>query len=194
MPSNNTGSAAASLFARFHGRLAHLHSVASPREPKWGLPWALDNGVYGAFTSGAPWSDEPMFRYLDTYADRDPIWTVVPDWVGDRDETLRRWGVYAPRLRAYGTPLAMAVQDGMMPSDVPAEASVVFVGGSTSWKWGTLHMWTAMFARVHVGRVNSKRLLAAAEASGAESCDGTGWFRHPKRTAELEQYLIDTTP
>lgn len=189
MPSNNTGFAAGFLFAKHPGKLAHLHSVDSPREPLLNIPWAMDNGVYGAFKSGRKWSEEPLYSYLDDYAAWKPSWVVVPDWVGDRDETLRRWDQHAPALQAFGVPLAMAVQDGMTPADVPRECDVVFVGGNTSWKWRSLPMWTSSFPRVHVGRVNSMRLLLMAEKAGAESCDGTGWFRDPVRTAELKSYL-----
>lgn len=90
--------------------------------------------------------------------------------------------------------MAFAAQDGMTPADVPSDADVVFVGGSTSWKWANLRMWTDNFPRVHVGRVNSRRLLEQAEQAGAESCDGTGWFRDPERTAELEAYLKNPLP
>jgi len=189
MPSNNTGFDAGLLFGRYPGRLAHLPSVDRQVEPRQGIPWALDNGVFGAWSGGKEWSEEPLYRYLDNYAAWNPLWVVVPDWVGDRDETLRRWDQHAPALKAFGVKLAMAVQDGMTPADVPAECAVVFVGGSTSWKWRSLPMWTAAFKRVHVGRVNSLRLLLMAETAGAESCDGTGWFRDPQRTNELESYL-----
>ena len=69
------------------------------------------------------------------------------------------------------------------------DCDVVFVGGSTSWKWRNLRMWTENFPRVHVGRVNSLRLLLLADKSGADSCDGPGWCRDPTRTKELEFYL-----
>jgi hypothetical protein len=189
MPSNNTGFDAGYLFGKHPGRLAHLHSCERLCEPRQGIPWALDNGVFGAFTTGRVWSEEPFYEFLDEYAAWKPMWCVVPDSVGNRDETLRMWDHHAPALQAFGVPLAMAVQDGMMPSDVPKEASIVFVGGTTSWKWRNLKTWTAAFPRVHVGRVNSLRLLLMAENAGAESCDGTGWFRSPKRTAELASYL-----
>ena len=189
MPSNNTGFEAGLLTGRFPGRLAHLHSVDAMREPKRGIPWALDNGVFGAWQGKREWSEEPLYRYLDCYAALQPMLVVVPDWVGDRDETLRRWDLHAPALMSFGVPLCMAVQDKMTPDDVPSEASVILVGGSTSWKWRNLRTWTRAFPRVHVGRVNSRRLLEQAEKAGAESCDGTGWFRDPQRTRELESYL-----
>jgi hypothetical protein len=65
----------------------------------------------------------------------------------------------------------------MTPRDVPANAHTVFVGGSTPWKWRNLKTWTSEFPHVHVGRVNTHRLLWMAHMAGAESCDGTGWFR-----------------
>ena len=108
MPSNNTGFAAGFLFGKHPGRLGHLHSVESPREPVQGIPWAMDNGVFGAWSSGKQWSEEPLYRYLDEYAAWKPLWVVVPDWVGDRDETLRRWDQHAPALQSFGVPLAMA--------------------------------------------------------------------------------------
>lgn len=189
MPSNCVGFNAGYLFGKYPGRLAHLHSVDRIAEPIQGIPWALDNGVFGAYKAAKPWSEEPLYDFLDRYAAWKPLWVVVPDWVGDRNETLRRWDQHAPALQAFGVPLAMAVQDGMIPDDVPNECSVVFVGGSTSWKWRSLPMWTSSFPRVHVGRVNTIKLLLQAENSGAESCDGTGWFRDPKRLAELTSYL-----
>jgi hypothetical protein len=193
MPSNNTGFEAGRLFGMFPDRLAHLHNCDSIREPKQGIPWALDNGVFGAFTSGKQWSEEPLYQFLDAYAAWKPLWVVVPDSVGNREKTLELWNHHAPALKAFGVPLAFAAQDGMIPEDVPSDASIVFVGGSTSWKWRSLPMWTEHFPRVHVGRVNSRRLLEMAERNGAESCDGTGWFRDPKRTQELEGYLSCTT-
>jgi hypothetical protein len=189
MPSNNTGFECGYLFGKYPNRLAHLHSCDSLREPKAGIAWALDNGVFGAFTQGRGWSEEPLYTFLESYSAWNPRWVVVPDSVGNRDETLRLWEKHAAALSAFGVPLAFAAQDGMTPNDVPIEAAVVFVGGSTSWKWRNLNMWTESFTRVHVGRVNSKRLLDMAESAGAESCDGTGWFRDPKRTQELSDWL-----
>jgi hypothetical protein len=189
MPSNNTGFEAGRLFGLFPDRLAHLHNPDSPREPKYGIPWALDNGVFGSFTSGREWSEEPLYSFLDAYAAWKPMWVVVPDSVGNKNKTLELWEKHSPALKAFGVPLAFAAQDGMTENDVPKDADVVFIGGSTSWKWRSLPNWTQHFARVHVGRVNSHRLLEMAERNGAESCDGTGWFRDPHRTQELERYL-----
>lgn len=193
MPSNCTGFEAGRLFGKYPGRLAHLNSPDNPKAPMMSAPWALDNGVFGAWQRGSEWSEEPFYRYLDQYAAWKPLWAVVPDSVADREKTMSMWGHHWHAVAAFGVPLAFAVQDGMTISDVPENADVVFVGGSTSWKWRNLTMWTKQFPRVHVGRVNSLNLLLQAEKAGAESCDGTGWFRDPTRTKELETYLAGIT-
>ncbi len=193
MPSNNTGFDAGLIFGKFPKRMAHLHSVSAPREPKQGIPWALDNGVYGAFTNGADWCPKPFYSYLEKFSAWKPLWAVVPDSVGNRGKTLDLWAEHYKAVAKFGVPLAFAVQDGMSVEDVPSEAEVVFVGGSTSWKWQNLKTYTENFPRVHVGRVNSYRLLWMAHRAGAESCDGTGWFRgNRKQLAGLYRYLQES--
>ena len=189
MPSSNTGFEAGYLAGKYPGRIAHLHCGEFRKEPKPGVPWALDNGVFGAWKSGKEWDQEPFYQYLEIFSAWKPMWAVVPDSVGNRENTLEMWALHKDAVAAFGVPLAFAVQDGMAVEDVPAEAEVIFVGGTTSWKWRTLRPWTENFPRVHVGRVGTKRLLEQAEDAGAESCDGTGWFRDPRRTMELESYL-----
>ena len=124
------------------------------------------------------------------------MWVVVPDVVADRSGTLREWEIHAPKLLNMGHTLAMAVQNGMTQADVPESASVVFVGGTTEWKWRNLKMWTDNFSRVHVGRVGSERLLWMAHDAGAESCDSTGWGREgygSGRIQGLMNYLEEST-
>ena len=195
MPGANTGFDCGILFGRFPGRLGHLFTPDDKNGmPRVEYPWALDNGVYGAWATGRKWDSKPFYTFLDRYSFLEPRWIVAPDWVADRDETLRRWDQHAPALLQYGMPLAFVVQDGMTPEDVPTEASLVFVGGSTEWKWRYLLTWTSHFKRVHVGRVNTYRLLWQAHKAGAESCDGTGWFRGDRRQlAGLVQYLAEST-
>tara|TARA_R110000751_G_scaffold81915_2_gene165043 strand:- start:60 stop:662 length:603 start_codon:yes stop_codon:yes gene_type:complete len=189
MPSNNTGFEAGVVYGMFPDRIGHLHNVDRLVEPKPSVPWALDNGVFGCFTSGRLWDEEPMYRFIERYHQWKPSWVVVPDSVGDKEETLKLWDIHAPIISGFDVPLAMAVQDGMTPKDVPSKVDVVFIGGSTSWKWTNLNMWTEAFERVHVGRVNSPRLLHICEKAKVESCDGTGWFRDPRRTQQLIDYL-----
>ena len=96
MPSNNIGFEAGRLFGKFPNRLAHLHSCEKLTEPKIGIPWALDNGVFGAFTSNREWSEEPFYNFLDAYAAWKPIWVVVPDSVGNAEKTTKMWHQHSP--------------------------------------------------------------------------------------------------
>jgi hypothetical protein len=193
MPSNSSGLAIGRLVGKYPNRLGWLMSPDGWRQPPSWMPYALDNGAYGAWKNGTPW-DEGSFMELLERARKShfPLWVVVPDVVMDRDATLAKWGEWVPRIRTVlpHTPLAFAVQDGMTKEDVPGDADIVFVGGSTEWKWKYLRTWTENFPRVHVARVNSERLLWMADDAGAVSCDGTGWMRGgEERLLELEHYL-----
>ena len=118
---------------------------------------------------------------------------MVPDVVTDSKATFKMWDEWAPIVAEKGFPLAFAVQDGMTPEMVKAsnvEAEVIFVGGSTDFKWNTLTSWTDNFPRVHVGRVNGLRDLMRCHRRGVESCDGTGFFRGRRaQLGELITYL-----
>lgn len=183
-----------------YGSLGWLYNATTDagRDP-WGeMPWAIDNGVYGAWSNTRAWNHRAFYTGLDTLMRKAracrhlPLWIAVPDWVADRDTTLRRWHIHAPRIAAHGVPMAFVVQDGMTPADVPDAAAIVFVGGSTAWKERTLGMWCARFPRVHVGRVNGYRMLRACADAGAESCDGTGWFRGDQKQLEgLKRFLME---
>jgi len=82
----------------------------------------------------------------------------------------------------------------MIPGDVPENAEVIFVGGSTEWKWKTMPIWCREFERVHAARVNTYRLLWMAHDCGAESCDGTGFTRgDQKQWNGLVEYLEEST-
>lgn len=167
------------LAGRFPGKIGHLFSPRPKRNPPGPYPfmdYSFDNG---AFAAGDKWSEEDWLKMMQwgKLSGQDPLWALVPDVVGSKSGTLEKWAHYAPILRRYGWPLAFAAQDGMDASDVPSDASVVFIGGSTEWKWRTMAMWAREFRRVHVGRVNEYRRLWQCHEEGIESCDGTGWMR-----------------
>ena len=194
MPSNNTGLTVGHMAGRFPERIGLLMSPGGWRKlPSW-MPYALDNGAYGAWVKQTPWDAKAFQEHLAkaAAAAHPPLWVVVPDVVMDKKATLGLWRKWAPLLRNRhsGFRLAFAVQDGMSEEDVPSDTDVVFVGGSTEWKWRTLSHWTDHFEHVHVARVNSERLLWLAHRAGAESCDGTGWMRgDQRRLSGLLRYL-----
>lgn len=185
MLTNNNGIRVGWLAGKFPGLIGHLYSPGGQRGPYEFMPFALDNRCFSAFRNKAKWDSAQWLQMLDWAKLRStiaaPSWILVPDVVGDKSGTLQTWNEWAPTARRYGWPLAFAVQDGMTPSDVPSEAEVVFVGGSTAWKWRTVPDWCARFPRVHVGRVNTYRNLVRCERAGAESVDGTGWLRGDQR-------------
>lgn len=192
--SNNTGCDAMRLLRAYPETTGQLHNVDSFRKPKQ-VRWCLDNGVYARATAGLPadqYDASPVFDFLNRYINSNADWVAVPDWVGNRLQTLKFWDLYAAQFDQYNINKAFVVQDGMTVADVPQNADVVFVGGSTSFKWRTLPIWIEHFDRVHVGRVNTYRTLMMAKRAGAESVDGTGWFRAgPERLHELERFLFE---
>lgn len=186
MVANAQGTAVGYLAGRFPGAIGHLYSPGEQCGPEEFLPYALDNGQYGRQSMGLDLDVEEWKRLLLWAHGRkpalSPMWAVVPDRVGDRDETLRRWEKYSPIARGYGYRLAFAAQDGMTFGDVPDDKCVVFLGGHDVWKDAAIEPWCRRFpGRVHVARVNGEKRLLASWRAGAVSVDGTGWFRNRKR-------------
>lgn len=161
------------------------------------MPYALDNDAYTAWSQKKEWDEGAWLKMLESAkrSGQDPLWVLVPDVVADKEGTLEQWHRYGPLAARYGWPLAFAVQDGMTPGDVPNGADVVFVGGTTEWKWSTLPTWANAFPRVHVGRVNEMRRVFTCESLGVESVDGSGWFRdtlNGRRIPLLQAWLEGT--
>ena len=199
MVSNQTGIEVGFLAATYPGRIGHLYSPGGERGPWPYVPYALDNGAWGAFKNATEWSAAD-WRYLLRWAamsGQPPLWALVPDVVGDRQRTIESWHLYAPEVRALGLRPAFAVQDGMTFEDVPTDDCALFLGGSTEWKDEAIGPWCAAFpGRVHVGRVNNWDRLIRCWRAGAVSVDGTGWFHKSPRSnqrGELAKFLKETT-
>ena len=153
------------------------------------MPMAFDNDAYSAYQNKTEWDEGAWYAMLDRM-EKDkvnPEWVLVPDVVGDKKSTLANFFLYREAISRRGWPVAMAVQDFMVPQDIPCTVDVIFVGGTTSWKWKSLPMWAQAFSRVHCGRVNSLEKLETCRRWGVESVDGTYWFRFRKP----EEYLQD---
>ncbi len=198
MPADNNNMFCGFLAGKYEGRIAWLLTAHRKwKDPKWWMEWALDNGAFPAWENKTPFDFDRFYYTLDKCREvKKPKWVVVPDVVANKDETLRQWFEHSPRIAEFKIPLAFAVQDGMTPDDVPGNADVIFVGGTTRWKWKNLMLWTMNFPRVHVGRVGSERMLWMAHEAGAESCDSSGWFRmgdNPERVGGLIRYLEEST-
>ena len=144
------------------------------------LPIAFDNDAFSAYQNNTEWDLNGWLEMIETVKTKKlkPLWMLAPDTVGDAHDTLKKFFAYRYKIPKE-IPVAFAVQDGMLPQDVPVTADVIFVGGTLEWKWKTLAMWCNAFPRVHVGRVNRPGKLIACARLGVESVDGTGWFRRP---------------
>ena len=181
MPANHSCPIVHWWAGAFPGRIGWLVGpTAMPKTKlrKW-MPFALDNDAFGAWTNGTPWDEKAwreMLRCVRMTRLR-PRWALVPDVVADKSATIAKWAEFAPVVREHGFLTAFALQDGMTPDDVPVDADVMFLGGTTEWKWFSLPMWAGLGRRLHVGRVNSLERLWTCERLGVESVDGTGWMR-----------------
>lgn len=194
MPANQAGMTVGYLAGTFPGRIGWIMSPEGWKDPPIWMPYALDNGKFTCWTHKKTWDESGFYRHVHrSFGTSHLLWIAVPDEVANREETLRLWFKHSPRVGQYGK-LAFVAQDGMTPDDIPPNADVVFVGGTTEWKWSTLNDWTSSFPRVHVGRVNTERLLWLAHEAGAESCDGTGWFRGDRKQLQgLLRYLEESS-
>lgn len=195
MPANHSSAKVHYWAGKHPGRIGWLVGPSAMSKTKlrpW-MPFALDNDAFSAWTSGKPWDEVAWLGMLQRVrlSGFHPRWVLVPDVVADRSATLDKWKHYAPMAARFGWPLAMAVQDGMTPDDLPEEC-IVFVGGTTEWKWRSLPMWAQTGRRIHVGRVNELDKLFVCERLGVESVDGTGWMRGTedgRQAKDLEAWM-----
>lgn len=136
-----------------------------------------DNGCFsGRWTATKWWSwliDQP----------RTVRFAVAPD-VFDRTgapchaETLDRWRKWGPKIARIGHTPAFVCQVGATVDNIPDDASVLFLGGTTKWKlgpdaWRITEKATSEGRWVHMGRVNSQKRLVTAMQMGCDSVDGT---------------------
>lgn len=168
--------------------LGHLLSPRAgdtlPTLQRYGLHWAADNDAFSGF--------DPIryARFVDRVrAYPNCQWMAVPDVVADAEGTLQSFSYWAPKLIKRGLPIAIVLQDGMTPSQIPWRSiDAVFIGGSTDFKMSgaAFRLVEAAHKRnllVHMGRVNSLRRLHYAWAIGCHTVDGTGysWFKSVHR-------------
>lgn len=182
------------LIGAYRGKVGMLMGPSRMVKPRHWMPFACDNDRFIAWRDKSEWSEPEWIKMLHKIksSGHRPLWVAVPDVVMDAAGTLNHWGIYYPIVKRFGFPAAFVVQDGHTPGDVPKDACLVFVGGSTEFKYRTLPMWCSNFPRVHVGRVNEIWRLERLVELGVESCDGSGWFRDTdegRRIRGLEAFL-----
>jgi hypothetical protein len=178
------------------GRIGLLLSPDGFRSPK-NLPYALDNGRFSVWVKKKEWDRNKFEQMLEKVKSHKklPLWIAVPDVVADAEATIAQWKYWNKEITKVNAPLALVLQDGMTASDVnrlKPYPDILFIGGSTRWKWKTLPYWTKRFPHVHVGRVNTRRKLWEVHYHKAQSSDGTGWWHH-KQYQGLLSYLEDSS-
>lgn len=172
MPSNNSSRIVHYFAGKYPGKIGHLFSPKGWFIPQYYMPYALDNGC---FTN---WDEFAFFEMLRrTYGLHKPLWVCCPDAVADAELTFKRWTNYSKRILDLNFRIAFVVQDGMEPQDIPKEAYAVFVGGSTDWKLKNAEKFIGKTPWFHIGRVNTIKRINWAKRIGADSVDGTGFFR-----------------
>lgn len=146
------------------------------------LPWVFDNGAFKDWRGGLAFQTERYEKALDRMvsdpATPRPDFIIAPDIVAGGLESLRFSCEWAERLSWLGTPLYVAVQDGMTEAIVLRELGMfsgVFVGGSPVWKMKTGEAWTE-FAHsrglpCHIGRMGTEKKVRAAIRWGVDSID-----------------------
>ena len=95
-----------------------------------GTQWVLDNGAYSGF-------DRESFIRMQTVAldDDDCEWIVIPDRVGDHDETLRLFDEWMKEFDIPAHKAAFVAQNGCSQSLVPWEdIGCLFIGGTNEFK------------------------------------------------------------
>jgi hypothetical protein len=107
---------------------------------------------------------------------------TVPDQPFDWKTTLRKFEAFAgdvKRLRGYGAPVAICIQNGATPATVPwDDIDVIFIGGNNKFKTGPEAKAIVNEGRlkgktVHMGRVNTPGRFNTASDWGVETADGT---------------------
>ena len=65
MPSNNSGIQIGYLAGKFQGRIGWLLSPDGWRTPPSWMPYAIDNGAYGAWSNNIPWNEDKFLNHLE---------------------------------------------------------------------------------------------------------------------------------
>jgi len=107
---------------------------------------------------------------------------TVPDEPMNWDTTLDKFRMYQPdvqKLRKYGAPVAVCIQNGASVATVPwGSVDVIFIGGDDKWKTGDEAKAIVKEAQrrhvtVHMGRVNNLKRMNTASEWQVETADGT---------------------
>ncbi len=158
-----------------------------------GLPVALDNGAYSAWTRERGFDEYKFLKKIAQLFDkRIPLQFIVcPDIVAGGMRSYEFSLMWRQRLWGYKD-VYLAVQDGMDPTTVDVgEFTGIFVGGTKKWKldsaWGWVQHAADTGKKCHIGGMGSVVKLQIAETLGADSVDSTS-FQRNKTWYKTDQY------
>lgn len=158
------------------GLLGYIDTPAQGNTRNAGVDWCADNGCFSD-----RWEEPTWWAWLEAnaHAAASCRFAVAPDVVADAWRTHLRSMPWLGRIRELGYPVAYVAQNQLELHPVPwHDFDVLFIGGDTVWKLGphARRLTAEAKARgkwVHMGRVNSYKRLAYADAIGCDSADGT---------------------
>ncbi len=150
------------------------------------LPYMVDNGAWGCSQRGIEWDGNLFLNYLGKWGSSADM-VVLPDIVSGGGKSLELSVRWIDVVQAFGSPILLAVQDGMSEEDVRPillrHNVGLFVGGSTEWKLKTLPLWGRIAREVgcwaHAARVNTAKRVKACQLAGMNSFDGTTVTKWP---------------
>ena len=159
-----------------------------------GFPYAIDNGAWSAYQAfikrrqATALLDRRAFIKVVVRLGGSADFVVVPDIVAAGKESLALSKRWLPWVLDHTQLALIAVQDGMVPSDVAELLGPrvgLFVGGSCDppdfWKLSTMAQWCDLARKhgawCHIGRVNSALRIRKCALAGATSFDGSSASR-----------------
>ena len=163
-----------------------------------GATWAMDNDAFLGFTAEKRTKFERCLEANQHYIGC--RFVCAPDVWGNADNTVAWFYQWRQRIRDYGYPVALVLQDGIERAPFLWEdLDAVFIGGSDTFKLGPIVAAYVQEAKrrgkwIHMGRVNSRKRIHYAQAIGCDSVDGTGFnierAKIPKHIPSLTSYTI----
>lgn len=175
------GQARGAALVRRLWRLGIGECTARGELPPRRHPWFYDNGAFRDWKAGRPFGVDEFQQDLDAiYASIDrPDFIVIPDVVAGGLGSLAFSARWVHKCRGLA-PVYLAVQDGMLPSDlhlpwIGRYVNGLFVGGTLAWKIRTATMWVNAAERwdlrCHIGRCGTFNRVRWAQRIGAHSID-----------------------
>jgi len=165
----------------------------------------IDNGAFGYWIKGKEFNPTPFLNLVEKSlrANKKADFLVLPDLIGKGKESLEFSSKWAEELKGVGIPFALALQDGMEEVEVEEfvrvhDIKVLFVGGTTKWKWKTAPKWVKLAKKLgikcHIGRVPSVKRVYQARKVGAHSIDTTAVLWEERKFRNYLQALFSEFP